>query len=107
MDTDTSIEWANKTLRDCVKGLNRFVRFCDNLSAQTTDIFKETIAKLGGLVWFVPPNTTDITQPVDAGYAEILKTLVRREQDKWLEDSDNCDKWYGINHKFQQRSEGF
>ena len=70
------------------------------MSAQTTDIFKETIAKLGGVVWFVPPNTTDITQPVYAGYAEILKTLVRREQDEWLEDSDNCDKWYGINHKF-------
>ena len=95
VDTDTSLEWINTTFSECVKDLDRFVLFCDNLSAQTTDVFKEAIAKLGGVVWFVPPNTTDLTQPVNAGYAQIFKMLIKKAQDEWLEDGENCDKWYG------------
>ena len=103
VDTDTSLKWVSKTLSESVKDLDRFVLFCDNLSAQTTDVFKEAVAKICGVVWFVPPNTTDLTQPVDVGYAQILKMLVKKVQDEWLEDGDNCDKWYGKDHKFSAK----
>ena len=66
-------------------------------------MFKEAVAKLGGVVWFLPPNTTDLTHPIDAGYAQILKMLVKKAQDEWLEDDDNCDKWYGDVHKFSAK----
>ena len=66
-------------------------------------MFKEAVAKICGVVWFVPPNTTDLTQPVDVGYAQILKMLVKKVQDEWLEDGDNCDKWYGKDHKFSAK----
>ena len=41
------------------------------------------------------PNTTDLWQVVDAGVAQLLKVLIRLEQELWLEDDSNADKWYG------------
>ena len=49
------------------------------------------MAAIDGVVWYVPPSTTDITQPVDAGYAQMLKVKVNQAQQKWLEDEDKCD----------------
>ena len=51
----------NKTLAKCKGGLERFVLYCDNLPGQCADEFKEAVAAIGGVVWYVPPNTTDIT----------------------------------------------
>ena len=51
----------------------------------------------------MPPNTTDLTQNVDAGYAQILKILIKNVQDEWLEEGDNCDKWYGEDRMFSAK----
>ena len=77
-----------------MEGLDRYVLYCDNLSAQQSDEFKQAVASKHGVVWFLPKNATDIVQPVDAGYAQILKVLIKQMQMKWLEDEENADKWY-------------
>ena len=45
-------------------------------------------------------NTTDITQPIDAGYAQTLKLKIIHAQERWLEDEQNADKWFNMEQKF-------
>ena len=81
-----------KTLKSVVK--EHFVLFLDNLNSQTSDEFKEAVANLDGVCWYGVPGATDIWQPVDAGYAELLKVKIRQEHYNWL------DKWYGLDQTF-------
>ena len=48
-------------------------------------------------------NATDIWQPVDGGYAMLLKRMINQAFFKWLDDDDNCEKWYGADSKFQAK----
>ena len=34
-------------------------------------------------------------QPVDAGYGYLIKKLIAKAQDNWLETEDNIDRWMG------------
>ena len=45
------------------------------------------------MVWYGLPGATDLWQPVDAGYAQILKVLIGQAQRKWLDDEENAEKW--------------
>ena len=63
------------------------------MSCQQSEEFKAAVAALHGVVCFLPQNATDIAQPVDAGYAQILKVLVRQAFDRWMDNDDNADKW--------------
>lgn len=66
----------------------------DNLHAQTTPAFKDYLAKhCNTLAWYFPANTTDELQPVDAGAGRMLKVEVGNQQDAWLEQSDNIERW--------------
>ena len=95
-DTAFSVEWANKTLKPFVKDLSRYVLLCDNLTAQTSDQFLDTIAGINkGVVWFGLKNATDLWQQVDAGYAQLLKVLVDQAHHKWLDSDENAERWYG------------
>ena len=76
-----------------------FVLFCDNLEGQIADDFRETVRALNGIPWYGVKNDTDIWQPVDGGYAATLKALVKQEFFKWLDDVENCEKWYGVDSK--------
>ena len=38
---------------------------------------------------------TDICQPVDAGYGQLMKQKIRQVSDQWLENDDNLDIWMG------------
>ena len=90
-----SVEWVNKTLAKVVEGVDRYALFLDNLTAQQTTEFKEAVSSQNGVCWFGLPNATDLWQVVDAGIAQLLKTLTKKEQDDWLMDDENSDKWYG------------
>ena len=84
-DTKVSVEWVQKTLSQSVKDDERFVLFFDNLTAQVSEEFKESVSKRNGVVWYGLSNATDLWQPVDAGYAQILKTLtVKLNEDGWM-----------------------
>ena len=52
--------------------IDRFVLFCGNLSAQVSDEITKSVSNLNGVCWYGLPNSTDIWQPVDAGYVELL-----------------------------------
>ena len=94
-DTTVSVNWAETTLSQLTKDEDRFVLFCDNLTAQQSVEFKETIAKQGGVVWFGLPNATDLWQVVDAGPGQLVKVLIGQAQRQWLEDDANSELWYG------------
>ena len=75
--------------------MKRYVLFADNLTAQTHDDFKTAVSDQSGVVWFGLPNGTDLWQPVDAGYVQVLKQLMAHEHHNWLDDEDNANRWFG------------
>ena len=46
------------------------------------------------MVWYGLKEGTDLCQPVDAGYANVLKTLVGIQQREWLDKHENANLWY-------------
>ena len=98
-DTEFCINWVKGTLKPATSHLNEFVLFCDNLHGQLSDLFKSEVSKLGGIVWYGVPNATDIWQPVDSGFGQLLKKLTDHEQQQWLESDENIDIWLGNSEK--------
>ena len=94
-DTEFSCKWVERTLKSAIPLGEEFVLICDNLNSQTSTDFKEAIRKINGIVYYGLPNATDIWQPVDAGYGYLVKKLVAKAQDKWLESDENIDRWMG------------
>ena len=72
--------------------------FCDN--AQTQDSFKSAVSDKSGVVWLGLPKGTDLWQPVDAGYAQLLKVLMRHDFENWLDDDEHADLWYANENPF-------
>ena len=59
------------------------------------DDFKDAVAGANGLLWYGLLSTTDLWQPVDAGYAGSLKALITTEHREWLDIDNNSDRWFG------------
>ena len=95
-DQKFCIDFIERTLKPVVEKESRFVLFCDNLTCQNTPVFRESIAKLNGVVWYGLKNAIDLWQPVDAGYTEKLKAMIKHSFFDWLDDDDNADSWYGV-----------
>ena len=94
-DTQCSVNWVNSTLKSSVPDLDRHVLFVDNITAQQTDDFKKSISDLKGVVWYGLKNATDLWQVVDAGIVQTLKVLAGHNYQKWLDEGDNVDSWFG------------
>eukprot|EP00795_Rhopilema_esculentum_P004797 gene4797-biopygen12420 len=97
-DTEFSVKWVEQTLKPAVKDNenSEFLLFCDNLSAQTDALFLSKVMVLNGIIRFGVPGATDIWQPVECGFGNMIKPMVRTMQDEWLEDDDsNIDLWLG------------
>ena len=96
-DTEFSVQWVEQTLKPAVKDNenSEFLLFCVNHSARTDALFLSKVKALNGIVWFGVPGATDIWQPVDCGFGNMLKSMVRTVQDEWLEDDSNIDLWLG------------
>ena len=102
-DTEFSFNWVNKTLISATERNDRFVLFCDNVSAQVTDNFKDAVSAIGGLVWYGVPNAANLWQPVDAGFGELLKVLTKQEHNRWLDCDENADRWYRNTEPFSAK----
>ena len=102
MDTETCMKWKQNTLKKFTEdeNLKKFVLLCDNLDAQCSDQFKEEVHRLDGLIWYGLKNGTDVWQVVDAGVAQLLKTLISMEHHEWLDVEHNADRWFGHEHNF-------
>lgn len=99
-DQKFCMEWAKRSYREgLMRGRGelpkaRSILIMDNLHAQTTDGFKEYLAKhCNTLAWYGPSECTDEVQPADAGAGRFLKVEVGRQMDIWLEQSDNLERW--------------
>ena len=62
-----------------------------------------TTSKRSGVCWFGLPNATDLWQPVDADYAELLKKFVTQKLHDWLDSEDNADRWYNNTDPFSAK----
>ena len=100
-DTAFCAKWAQHTLKPAAAddGGRPFLLFCDNLEGQTKPAFKDEVIAQKGIPVFGVANATDIWQPVDGGYGATLKRLVNQEFFNWLDDEENCEKWYGEKSK--------
>ena len=95
-DIPFCVKWVDNTLKKTVQEEQEpFALFCNNLEDQKAEVFKESVEALSGIVWYCVANATDKWQPIDAGYAQLLKALIKQEFFNWLDDEDNIDKWYG------------
>ncbi|CAB1106728.1 unnamed protein product [Ectocarpus sp. CCAP 1310/34] len=99
-DQKFCMEWAKRSYREgLIRGRGelpkaRSILIMDNLHAQTTDEFKGYLAKqCNTIAWLGPAECTDEVQPVDAGAGRFLKVEVGSEMDKWLDQSDNIERW--------------
>ena len=53
------------------------------------------IRSINGVVWFGVPGATDIWQPVDSGFGQMLKSKINSLQEEWLQQEENIDHWMG------------
>ena len=91
-DTEFSVNWVNKTLKSATERNDRLALFCDNLSAQVTDNFRDAVSAIVGLIWYEVSNATDLSQSVDAGFGELLKVHTKQEHNRWLDCNENADR---------------
>ena len=59
-----------------------------------TEEFHSVCRELASTVVYpLPPDETDKCQPVDQGVGNLIKELMGKELDKYLEKEDNLNKW--------------
>jgi len=63
----------------------------DNLSSQTGEEYVRMAREKGRvLLWFLPPNCTDMLQPVDKNIAKRIQDDVKAQYEKWAEQPQNA-----------------
>ena len=67
------------TLKPAVQRKHHFVRFCDNLEGQKNPDFKDAASSCGSIAWYDLANATDIWQPVDVRYRQLLNAKIKQE----------------------------
>lgn len=95
-------QWVKKSLAPAVEAAlaalpagHRVLLYADNLAAQTSPDFKRDLNACRVDRWLLPKNCTDIVQPVDGGAGRYVKQHVAANQNDWLDDDDNLEKWEG------------
>ena len=96
MDNKVNMQWAEKTLFEFIREeeIKKYLLLLDNLEAHKQSELKKTVYDDSGLVWFSLPNGTDLWQPVDAGFAQVLTVLIGIEHRDWLDQENNADRWF-------------
>ena len=75
---------------------SRYLQIADNLDAQDASRNPEYITEMDKNQTDdhkVPAGKTDQVQPVDRGKGRQIKIYIGQEEDKWLEDDDNLQKY--------------
>lgn len=95
VDRPTMVKLAERFCekKEKLLGKRPAVMFCDNLDAHCCDEVLEVFSKHNVLLIFVPPATTDATQPIDAGIGRSTRIEIGNQLDLWLMSEDNLDKW--------------
>ena len=94
MDGAVAQSWVKNTFAPTVAKSHENVLFLDNLSCQMTEEFHSVCRELASTVVYpLPPDETDKCQPMDQGVGNLIKELMGKELDKYLEKADNLNKW--------------
>ena len=91
-DPEQAIKQAKRTLKPAVQGKHQFVLFCDKRNNAAVN--KDAVLSCSGIEWYGLANATDIWQPFDAGYGQLLKAKIKQEFFRWLDYDENCERWY-------------
>eukprot|EP00854_Cymbomonas_tetramitiformis_P024904 gene24904-30367_t len=97
VDRATSLEWQNGTfipwLDEHIPN-DESVVFADNLDAQVQPEYLGNQKEKGrALGWSLLKGGTHWSQPVDQGAGREVKRDIDYEQNEWLENLDNLEKW--------------
>ena len=103
VDRPTAVGWAKQCYKkvidaDRAAGVadesSRYLLFEDNLDSQGQPAYLETLsAECQTDDHKVPPNKTDQVQPVDRGLGRQLQIYMGQEEDEWLEDDENLQRY--------------
>ena len=105
VDRPTAIAWVEKGFKPMIDAdkaagvaddTSRYLLIQDNLDAQDAQRnppYIAALAKCSTDDHKVPANKTDQVQPVDRGKGRQIKIYMGQEEDKWLEDDDNLQKY--------------
>ena len=106
VDRPTACDWAKKSWKKMVEAdvaagvadeSTRYLLFEDNLDAQCKDRNPAYTDYLEKECYTddhkVPPGKTDQVQPIDRGEGRQIKIYMGQEEDEWLEDDTNLQKW--------------
>ena len=94
MDGAVAQSWVKNAFAPAVNKSHENALFLDNLSCQMTEEFHSVCRELASTVVYpLPPDETDKCQPVDQGVGNVIKELMGKELDKYLEKEDNLNKW--------------
>ena len=95
MDNAACNRYASEFLHQCLgresggceEGEEDFLLVVDNLGGQGTASFKELARSTARtLVWMLPPNCTDLLQPVDSGIGKVIKELLKKKYQAYMHE---------------------
>ena len=71
--------------KNAVRGEDVWVIFfCDRLSAHMAEDLKTIFGDNIGRLFHIPPNTTNLFQPIDAGLGRSVRVEIGNYLDEWL-----------------------
>ena len=94
LESELALEWVKNTFAPTVSKDAENVLLLDNLRCQTSEVFHSVCKEAAStFLHALPPDETDKVQPVDQGEGWLIKELMGKELDKYLEKDDNLNKW--------------
>ncbi len=101
-DRPTSKSWVEKTFAAHIQSrkkpdgsLPKTLLFCDNLDSQVHEGFLSALHEIDSSRYCLPPNETEMCQPIDGGIGAVIKVKIGQAQDEWLDVEGNLDAWEG------------
>ena len=82
--------------REAREAGERCVCFFDNLSGQTTEEHLRLCRRAHCDRHLLPTGSTGELMLIDGGIGVRLKNLIGEEQDAWMEDGDNLERWSSL-----------
>jgi len=106
VDRPVAVQWAEQCWKKLVEAdvkagvadaSTRYLLFHDNLDAHRPDRNPNYTNLLSDECntdsHMLPPGKTDEVQPVDDGLGRHIKCYMGQEEDAWLDDDENLEKW--------------
>lgn len=101
---DGTVAWMRNTFAPAIDKSKENVLFLDNLACQCTKDFHSLCREEANtLVYPLPPSVTGKLQPVDAGEGYMIKKLIGRQLDSYLESDENFERWCGQGYSASER----